>query len=594
MDKQEKISQILKKIKSGNIQEVLTELLHLIKENPDILEYTQLYGKICYEINNLDEAEKVFLSLIKKNKQSLEYLKNLYIIYLKKNNLVSAEKTIVKILTINSKDYSALRDLGYIKFLKNNFTEAKLIYEKINKEISKDVFALNIYGLINYFIGDLDEAVKQFIKAINFNPNYIDSYNNLGKIYFDKEDLNNAFNNFKKAYKLNKDLPNTLINIGNILSLKDKNYNSILAYKKALKDTNKKGEVLANISIAYSRIKDLDNSIKYYNKAIKYSANNASLKLSLSYLYLYKNEFSNAWKFFDARIQNSKFFRKKYNPELISYILKCNQNFSQKDKVLILREQGVGEEILFSSLYNDLIKYSDNITIEADPRLLNIFERSFNKKIFVKDGKFSKNIESLKKFDTVIFAGSLCKKFRRKNHDFKNYQYLLSDKKKDKKIYSKLTLNNKKIKVGLSWKSVVSIYGNLKSLNLNNFKKLFKNDRQIINLQYGNTEKEIKEFENENCKIYTFNGIDLFNNIEDCMSILKNIDVFVTISNSTAHIAAAMGVRTILICPKKSSTYFYWSNENGSTLWYENVTILKVSGSVNKTINKIDKILDQI
>ena len=84
------------------------------------------------------------------------------------------------------------------------------------------------------------------------------------------------------------------------------------------------------------------------------------------------------------------------------------------------------------------------------------------------------------------------------------------------------------------------------------------------------------------CKIYNFNNeIDLFNDFDSLISILKNIDVFVTVSNSTAHFAAALGVRTILICPKKSSTYYYWDYENGKTLWYENVSIIKFSDSLN-------------
>ena len=78
------------------------------------------------------------------------------------------------------------------------------------------------------------------------------------------------------------------------------------------------------------------------------------------------------------------------------------------------------------------------------------------------------------------------------------------------------------------------------------------------------------------------------------MSILKNIDVFVTVSNSTAHIAAAMGVKTMLICPKKSSTYFYWSNENNMTPWYKNVEIFQLDKSVGVTLSKIDKVLDNL
>ena len=44
----------------------------------------------------------------------------------------------------------------------------------------------------------------------------------------------------------------------------------------------------------------------------------------------------------------------------------------------MVREQGVGDEILFSSMYRDLIKNNfSNVKIECDKRLLEIFKRSF-------------------------------------------------------------------------------------------------------------------------------------------------------------------------------------------------------------------------
>ena len=78
------------------------------------------------------------------------------------------------------------------------------------------------------------------------------------------------------------------------------------------------------------------------------------------------------------------------------------------------------------------------------------------------------------------------------------------------------------------------------------------------------------------------------------MSILKNLDVFITVSNSTAHLAAAMGIKTVLICPKKSSTYFYWSNENNKTPWYENVEIFQIDETLEKTIKNINTFLDKL
>ena len=104
----------------------------------------------------------------------------------------------------------------------------------------------------------------------------------------------------------------------------------------------------------------------------------------------------------------------------------------------------------------------------------------------------------------------------------------------------------------------------------------------------------MKKTENKNFNIYSFKEINLFNDLDELMSILKNLDIFITVSNSTAHIAAAMGVRTLLICPKISSTYFYWSNEKNKTPWYKNVKIFQIDRSINQTIEDINKVLNKL
>ena len=74
-------------------------------------------------------------------------------------------------------------------------------------------------------------------------------------------------------------------------------------------------------------------------------------------------------------------------------------------KTLVVKEQGVGDEILFSSIYNDLLKNNfSKIQIECDKRLLKIFTRSFNENIFVPFGHYSSSAKDIQKFDNVIYA----------------------------------------------------------------------------------------------------------------------------------------------------------------------------------------------
>jgi len=245
-------------------------------------------------------------------------------------------------------------------------------------------------------------------------------------------------------------------------------------------------------------------------------------------------------------------------------------------------------------MYNDLIKNNfSKIKIECDERLLKIFKRSFNNNIFFPYGHYSASKNYVKEFNNILYAGSLVKYFRKSENDFKIKPYLKSLKDLDKKFCLMLNEFKNKKKIGISWKSVFNIFGGLKSLQLNDFKKLYSYDRLFINLQYGDTFKEISEFTENGNIIYNFDNIDLFNDFDSLISILKNLDVFVTVSNSTAHFAGALGIPTILICPKKSSTYYYWDYEDGKTPWYDSVSIVKYKHSLDYTMSLVDDLIDK-
>ena len=75
--------------------------------------------------------------------------------------------------------------------------------------------------------------------------------------------------------------------------------------------------------------------------------------------------------------------------------------------------------------------------------------------------------------------------------------------------------------------------------------------------------------------------------------IIEKFGYIITVSNSTAHFAGALGVPTILICPKKSSTYYYWNTQTGSSVWYKNVKVLGIEKSISDTIILINDILEK-
>ncbi len=581
---------IVNKFNNGDTKNSLKKISILLNKDKNNIELNRISGQMALKQGDLETALVSFKKVILKVKNDQIVLSSLYKIYIKKNLLDNALSYINNLLKINDKHFEANRDKAYVLLHKENLLEAKKYIDIALKIDPNDCLALNIAGLINYKNNNFASAQQSFKKAIEINKNYLDSYNNLGVCFLELQDLDKAFYFFKKAYKINNSHFNSLMNIANVLSLKDKTKYAINFYNKILINSPNNSEVLSNIAVCYCRNRNLEMATKYFNIAININPNDNELRYAYSTLLLNQNNFLEGWNYFDSRLylkKNQKNFR-------LFNLVKKNINIDEIDfneSMLVLREQGIGEEILFSSIYPDLIKTCNNIKIESDPRLVNIFNRSFKKKIFVEDGFYS-NQNNIN-FKNVVYVGSLIKFFRKKESDFNLQKYIHAKKESVNYFSNKLNITQK-LKIGISWKSVVSIYGNLKSLSIKDFEPIFKNDRLIINLQYGNIEDDLNYLSNKEIDIKNFKEIDLYNDIESCLGLLQNLNIFVTVSNSTAHFAGALGIKTIIICPKKSSTYYYWNIKKKSSIWYNNVKVIEIQNSVAETVKKINDYIENI
>jgi len=591
----DQINIIVKLFNKGEKEIALNKIDLLLSANEENIDLLLLHSKIYINLNKIDKANFSLEKILRLDSNNYEAMKLIYINYLKSNKINLAKKYIDKLLTIKKNNYEFLRDKAFVEYINNDYLVSEKYINKALNQNSKEVFGLNILGLLYVKKDEILNAIDIFKKAILINPQYSDSYNNLGKCFIDLEKLNLAYLNFKKSYKINPNSDLPLINIANILSLKDKNKLAIKFYEKAKTINPNNQQIDENIIICNYRLKNFEWVEKKILNLQNTNKISPELMLSYSYLLLNKKNFNKGFNYFDARLETNEFQKKnKYHYNIIKTQSK-HREFEINKSILIVREQGVGEEILFSSIYNDLIKNNlSKIRIECDNRLLEIFNRSFNKNIFYPFGYFSSSNKTLQEFDNILYAGSLTKYFRSDENNFDIKPYIKTSATLDKKFNSILNNFNDKKKIGISWKSVFNIFGSLKSLELNDFKKLYNQDRAFINLQYGDNIEEIRKFKESGRNIFNFNNVDLFNDFDSLISILKNLDLFITVSNSTAHFAGALGVPTILICPKKSSTYHYWDYEDGKTPWYKSVSIIKYKISLDYTMGLVNDLINKI
>ena len=589
------INSVLKLYNDGKKEDALIKVSSLLnKNNNNNYDLLIIHAKISINLNYIEKANQSLSKILKYKPNNLEALELIYTNYLKINNYKLAKLYIDKLLLLKKPKYKLLRDKAFVEYLNKSLHTSLKYIQKALLINDQEVFGLNILGLIYIEMKEVSKAIPLFEKAITVNPKYADSYNNLGKCFIDLEKLDQAYLSFKKSYRVNpkSDLP--LINIANILSLKDKNIFALHFYEKARQINPNNTAIDENIALCNFRLKNFDWAYNKFHDLKNLNSSSSEIILGYSYLLLSKKKFSQAFELFDVRLKIKNFPNKNLNHSNIIEKINSQKIFKKNSKILIVKEQGVGDEILFSSMYKDIINTNKNVSIECDHRLLEIFNRSFQKNIFYPFGYYSSSKSNINNFDNVLYAGSLTKFFRKNENNFKIKPYLKVLNSLDEKIKNKFIAFKGTKKIGISWKSVFNIYGSLKSLKINDFEKIFTKDRTLINLQYGDTDIEINQSIENGNNIYNFNEVDLFNDFDSLISILKNLDVFVTVSNSTAHFAGALGVPTILICPKKSSTYYYWDYEDGKTPWYESVSVIKIENSIDYTMNLVNDLINNI
>ena len=422
--------------------------------------------------------------------------------------------------------------------------------EKLNKNQLTNLFNKGTNEL-NY--GNPLKAIECYKKILSIKEDNEIVLNNLSYAYFTIGDYINSEKLILKAININKNNPNFYYNLGNL----------------------------------YKRISKLNDAIKNYDMAISLEPNNHDYHYNKGYVLLKQKKYHLAWQFFEKRIFSKKYENKLSN--IIKNYLLSSIDFAKEKKIAIVAEQGLGDQILFSSMYKNLLNLKINAKFINDIRLVKIFERSFNNSESISNNDYSRINDLITEKYKFLFSGSLGQYFRKNINDFNGEPFLIPNKNKIHKYKEILSKHKFKKFVGISWKSSNVESGN-KSLQLNDLKPLLANKNiGFVNLQYGNI-PELKAFNSDNNNaIIEIEEIDLFNQIDDVISLIHCLDAVVTTPTVNIDLAGSIGKKCIVISPFDCEIFTCSKLNKGKSEWYKNQKTIILDNNLDSIIRKINK-----
>jgi Tfp pilus assembly protein PilF len=462
---------------------------------------------------------------------------------------------------------------GFALHQRGQSEEAERLYTEVLKIDPHQFDALHLLGLLKHGQGNNSEALSLVGAALNIKPDYADALLNYGSILAALERHEEAIVYFDRAMARNPSSARALNNRGNSLAeLKrfdealacfdqalamDSNYVSCLVNRaRMLRDIGRYAEAIPN----YARALELQPGIADSN--FIHAMRDCEMHLGLAELAL--GNFSSGWKLYESR------FKKPTAPSPWLYSMPRWKGEYVKGRMVAWGEQGLGDEILFASLIPDLRRYADSVVLETEPRLKKLFARSFPEVDVVGRG------ESLNK-DVVAQSpiGSLGQYLRPSWESFprRDSGYLVPDRDFAARLRSRLCANGRAV-IGLSWISKGNKFAEFKTARLSDFQSVLQLPGcRFIDLQYGDTLAERDALRNSTgIVVERLADIDNTNDIDGLAALITACDVIVTVSNTTAHLAGALGKPTMLFV-QHTGRNWYWFTERPDSPWYPRLRV---------------------
>lgn len=495
----------------------------------------------------------------------------------KEGNINQSKKIALEIISNYSQNSDANYILGIISNLEGNYHRALKYFDIVLKNNNRDPELWNYRAIVLTKLGSFDEAIINFENAINLGGKNLEKiYSNIVIAIFHKNknlmnrDYSKAIFYSKKGLAINFKNTSLMKNYALALIYSFNFYDAIKVLKKVIKIDPHSIVANENLGLAYKYLTKYDLAERHYKKAVflldsnicvkSQSLNRHNLQTTLGEVQLRQKNFKEGWKNYISNSFNSDFH--------LAYIKKVplwDPSLGFDKNIVIISQHGLGDQILYSSIIPDIYEKFRNITLIVDERLVQIMRRSFQKIDVV--GKKS-NLNN-KNFDCYLPMTALGLYFRSEISDFNPDQKILfSDNKKT---------NNKRLKCALSWKSNNPEIGFLKSLDFNSLRYLLEllnlNGIDVYNIQYTDEKNDIKKLKNlYKVDIKTLSGLDIKNDITALAEFISSCDFTINISNTNAHLSAALGTKSYLLLPKGVGSLWYWENEHkGKCMWYSSI-----------------------
>ena len=423
--------------------------------------------------------------------------------------------------------------------------------------------------------GRAEEAIAAYRRALALRPHLVQALNNLGNLLAAREDLAGAEKCYAAILAREPGNADANANLGLVLQERGDYDGAEARYAAALAARPTHPDALNNLGYLLEERGRRREAMALYRRVLEGNPGAARTAYNLGLAHLSEGDFARGWELHEARFATLPPVAAARAFPVPAFTA---SDFGAGHRVAIWPEQGVGDQLLYSSLAADLEARGERFVIEVDRRLKGAFERAHPRWTIVTADDAAAAFAAC---DRHIAVGSLPRLLRASRESFARQPraFLAADARRAREFRERAVPAGERL-VGISWRSFQpkgrGHVARKKSAPLEAFMNLSAMPGvRLLDLQYGDTAAERERFAAAGGRLEHFGDLDLFNDLDGVLAAIEACDVVATTSNVTAHLAGALGKRTLLFYPAGISPFHYWvPGADGRSPWYPSVEIV--------------------
>lgn len=471
------------------------------------------------------------------------------------NRLLDAERAYAQAIALDPGYFEALANLGSLYLHLRRLDEAMALYVRAEKLRPGNQEILSNLCFLNKQLGDLEQARNYGMRALSINPNHVGALLNMGMVCNEAQRFEEALQYLEHANALHPDHPLISHNMGVGLAGLKQYERARSCYLAALAKNPDSAQTLYGLGYVDKYLDRPDEAKSSLKRVLALSPDDLAAREALAYLQLRLGEFREGWTNHLARRRSTQ--DRSVPPTLPEPV--------QSGKVLLLTEQGLGDELLFLRFAPALkargmrLDYCGSLRLKpllADQDLLEAWMSP-------------QDTVDLAAYDSVVSIGNLPLVLGMASaSDIPPSLQMRVAPGMRERMAERLAHCGSSRLIGVTWRAGTADGGDslFKEVPLQALGELLKDvPGSIIVLQRHPKPEEIEQLARHAGRaVYDFS--DANENLEEMLALLSQIHEYLGVSNTNMHLMAGLGRTAKVLVPHPPE--WRWMETGDESPWF--------------------------